>query len=89
MPQGKRLIAPDVKGELRELGPRQIEILGLMAKGYNNKAIANKLSISEKSIENQTNDIYSKLEITSESKNQRVSAVITYLKATGCCKCCE
>lgn len=69
-------------GLLRRLTPRQHEILGLIAQGFTNAAIARRLVLSEKSVENQTNALYRQLGIDSEdtSLHPRVKAVRIYLQ---------
>ncbi len=62
------------------LTPRQQEILGLVSQGYINLAIAEKLNLSRRSVENQLNDIYDKLEIKNKGINPRVKAVLMYLE---------
>ncbi len=74
---------------LKELTPRELEVLSWMAKGYRNNVIAEILCLEPKTIERHINSIYSKLgngtEGTDgvESKHARVHAVMFYLKATG------
>ena len=46
------------------LTPRQREVLALMAEGYNNAAIAEKLVLGLKSVENYVNAIYQELSFT-------------------------
>ena len=62
------------------LTPRQWEILGLVSQGHVNLAIAEKLSLSRRSVENHLNEIYDKLEIKNKSINPRVKAVLMYLE---------
>lgn len=40
------------------LSPSKLEVLKLIAQGYNNTAIASHLNLSAKSVENYINDIY-------------------------------
>ena len=69
---------------LKSLSPRELEIMGWMAKGYKNTAIAEVLSLEIKTVENHINNIFSKLtEFIPDARHQRVAAVISYLKATG------
>ena len=73
---------------LRELSPRELEVLSWMAKGYRNDTIADVLSRDVKTIERHINNIYSKLhneknEDGHDSRHPRVRAALTYLKATG------
>ena len=73
---------PKSGGLLSRLTPRQNEILMLIAQGYTNASIAQKLMLSEKSVENQINTIYQQLDLTREDAavQPRVTAVLTYLR---------
>ena len=63
------------------LTPRQREVLSLMAQGYNNAAIAEKLVLGHKSVENYINAIYQELNIAqSDLIHPRVSAVLNYIQ---------
>lgn len=81
-PQIVRAMQPRTEGRLSRLTPRQLEILGLIAGGYANGAIADQLVLSEKSVENQINIIYQQLEVRGEQSamQPRVTAVLTYLE---------
>ena len=70
------------KGSLTAgLTPRQQEVLTLMAKGYNNAAIAETLVLGTKSVENHINAIYQELTLGRNGPFQpRVQAVLTYIK---------
>ena len=68
---------------LKELTPRELEVLSWMAKGYRNNTIAEILCLEPKTVERHINSIYSKLATSSESRHARVNAVTLYLKATG------
>ncbi|MBX6387468.1 MAG: response regulator transcription factor [Frankia sp.] len=68
---------------LAALTPREREVLGLMAEGRSNAAIANRLFITEKAVGKHTNNIFSKLGLEqSGDDNRRVLAVLAYLNAT-------
>jgi DNA-binding NarL/FixJ family response regulator len=72
------------KSDLSWLTPRESEILGEMAKGKNNAAIAASLQVSERAVEKHTNSIFSKLGLTEERDvNRRVKAVLVYLSDPG------
>lgn len=60
--------------ELERLTPRQEEILGLLARGYVTKEIADKLGISFDTVRFHLKDIYAKLHVRS-----RTEAVVKYL----------
>ncbi|HEX5401000.1 MAG TPA: response regulator transcription factor [Pseudonocardiaceae bacterium] len=65
---------------LRRLTPREHEVLGLMAEGRSNTAIAGKLFVTDKAIAKHTNNIFSKLDLPpSTDDNRRVLAVLAYL----------
>ncbi|RFS83218.1 DNA-binding response regulator [Actinomadura spongiicola] len=67
---------------LQQLTPREREVLGLMAEGRTNAAIAGKLFVTEKAISKHTNSIFAKLGLPqSEDDNRRVLAVLAYLGA--------
>ncbi|SCL45191.1 two component transcriptional regulator, LuxR family [Micromonospora citrea] len=65
---------------LRELTAREREVLGLMAEGRSNAAIAGRLFVTEKAVSKHINSIFSKLGMPpSEDDNRRVLAVLAYL----------
>jgi DNA-binding NarL/FixJ family response regulator len=64
------------------LTPRESEVLGLMAEGRSNAAIASALFVTEKAVSKHTNSIFAKLDLPpSEDDNRRVMAVLTYLSS--------
>ena len=68
---------------LGALTKRQLEVLSLMAKGYNNAAIARALVLEEKSVENHINAIFGQLSLSRDnSAHPRVKAVLLYLQET-------
>jgi DNA-binding NarL/FixJ family response regulator len=65
---------------LATLTPREREVLGLMAEGRSNAAIAARMFITEKAVSKHTNNIFSRLGLPpSEDDNRRVLAVLAYL----------
>jgi DNA-binding NarL/FixJ family response regulator len=67
---------------LRELTPREREVLGHMAEGRSNAAIASRLFVTEKAVGKHTNNIFSKLGLPpSADDNRRVLAVLAYLSS--------
>jgi DNA-binding NarL/FixJ family response regulator len=65
---------------LSTLTPREREVLGLMAEGRSNGAIAARLFITEKAVSKHTNNIFARLGLPqSEDDNRRVLAVLAYL----------
>jgi DNA-binding NarL/FixJ family response regulator len=72
------------KSPLEYLTPREREILGEMAQGKSNAAIAATLVLSERAVEKHINSIFSKLHLGEEPDlNRRVTAVLMYLGAGG------
>jgi DNA-binding NarL/FixJ family response regulator len=70
--------------ELDRLTPRELEVLGEMATGRSNAAIAAHLVLSERAVEKHTNSIFSKLGLSEERDlNRRVKAVLLYLADRG------
>lgn len=69
---------------LRDLTPRELEVLREMAQGKSNAAVAASLSLSESSVEKYTNVIFSKLGLGEEpALHRRVAAVIAFLREQG------
>jgi DNA-binding NarL/FixJ family response regulator len=67
---------------LAELTPREREVLGLMAEGRSNHAIAEELVVTERAVEKHVTGIFSKLGLgATPEDHRRVLAVLTYLKA--------
>ncbi|MBL7119336.1 MAG: response regulator transcription factor [Dehalococcoidia bacterium] len=63
------------------LTPRQQEVLELLAQGYSNAAIAQRLTLSQKSVETYINAIYQGLHLSNEPDiHARVKATILYLE---------
>ncbi|WP_428955108.1 LuxR C-terminal-related transcriptional regulator [Streptomyces sp. cg35] len=62
------------------LTPRELEVLGLMAQGRSNAAIAAELVVTERAIAKHTSNIFAKLGLpVSDDDNRRVLAVLAYL----------
>jgi DNA-binding NarL/FixJ family response regulator len=69
-------------GPLDVLTPREREVLGQMAEGRSNGAIAAKLFVTEKAVSKHINNIFTKLGLPqSDDDNRRVLAVLAYLDA--------
>jgi DNA-binding NarL/FixJ family response regulator len=67
---------------LDELTPREREVLGLMAEGRSNNAIAEQLIVTERAVEKHVTSIFSKLGLTPASEDhRRVLAVLAFLRA--------
>jgi DNA-binding NarL/FixJ family response regulator len=68
------------KAPLDFLTPRELEVLGEIAQGKSNAAVAKSLVLSERAIEKHINSIFSKLNLSEERDvNRRVAAVLMYL----------
>ena len=89
---GGSVIDPEVVGRLLgrqrrhsaldELTPREREILGLMAEGRSNQAIADRLVLELKTVEGHVRAIFSKLGLEpAPEDHRRVLAVLAYLRA--------
>jgi DNA-binding NarL/FixJ family response regulator len=71
-------------GPLAELTERERDVLALMAEGRSNRAIAEQLYLSPKTVEGHVGQIFLKLGIReSPSEHRRVVAVLAFLRATG------
>lgn len=71
-----------VKGPLDDLSEREREVLALMAEGRSNVAIAERLFVTEKTVEAHIASVFSKLELVpAADDHRRVLAVLTYLRA--------
>lgn len=69
---------------LDQLTPREREVLGEMAQGKNNAAIASSLVLTERAIERHINAIFSKLALSAEKDvHRRVKAVLMFLSQAG------
>jgi DNA-binding NarL/FixJ family response regulator len=70
---------PDPRAELTE---REREVLALMAEGRSNRAIADRLFVTSKTVEAHTASIFSKLELLpAPDDHRRVLAVLAFLEA--------
>lgn len=66
---------------VRRLTPREREVLGLIAEGSSNGAIARRLVVSEGAVEKHTQRIFAKLGLTQdEDQHRRVMATLAYLR---------
>ena len=90
--QGGTAVDPEVVSQLLArtrrqqpigaLSPREREVLGLMAEGRSNAAIAEKLVITQRAVEKHVKNIFQKLRLApADSDHRRVLAVLRYLEA--------
>jgi DNA-binding NarL/FixJ family response regulator len=88
---GATVLDPEVVGQLfvrrrrddplRSLTPREREVLGLMAEGRSNTAIARKMVVTEGAVEKHVRNIFTKLDLPpDEEQHRRVLAVLAYLQ---------
>ena len=65
---------------LARLSAREREVLGLMAEGRSNSAIAQRLFVTEKAVSKHSTSIFTKLDLApSDDDNRRVLAVLAFL----------
>lgn len=92
--EGGSVLDPEVVGlmmgrrtaqdPLAELTAREREVLGLMAEGRTNRAVAGALHLSERAVERHVTAIFGKLDLeTTGDDHRRVLAVLRYLDAVG------
>jgi DNA-binding NarL/FixJ family response regulator len=90
--QGGTAIDPEVVSQLlartrlqeplADLTPREREVLGLMAEGRTNGAIAARLVITERAVEKHVKSIFQKLRLPpADTNHRRVLAVLRFLEA--------
>jgi len=80
-----QLVGQRRKGDtpLEHLTERELEVLALMAEGRSNRAIADRLYITEHTVEKHVKNIFATLRLPqSEDDHRRVLAVVTFLNAT-------
>jgi DNA-binding NarL/FixJ family response regulator len=66
------------RGEMVRLSPRETELLTLLAKGYSNKEIADKLSLTLETIQSYLKSVYKKMHVHS-----RAEAAAKYMSSHG------
>jgi DNA-binding NarL/FixJ family response regulator len=88
---GGTVLDPEVVGQLlvrrrrddplRNLTPREREVLELMAEGMSNTAIARKMVVTDGAVEKHVRNIFTKLDLhQDEEQHRRVLAVLAYLQ---------
>jgi DNA-binding NarL/FixJ family response regulator len=89
--RGLVVLDPEVVASLRpkqgsllaRLTPAQRHVLELLAQGYSNAAIGQRLTLTEKSVETYIHTIYQQLELVSlQDINARVRATLIYLQGS-------
>jgi DNA-binding NarL/FixJ family response regulator len=89
---GATVLDPEVVGQLlvrrrrddplRNLTPREREVLGLMAEGRSNTAIARKMVVTDGAVEKHVRNIFTKLDLPpDDEQHRRVLAVLAYLQS--------
>jgi DNA-binding NarL/FixJ family response regulator len=74
----------ETSSALRGLTERELEVLGEIATGRSNAAVAKALYMSERAVEKHVGSVFQKLGLATEADtNRRVMAVLAYLEATG------
>ena len=72
-------VRPTSHSRLANLTPRQLEVLTYIAQGYNNSAIAAKMNLGEKTVQNYNNAIFQELRLSGETAvHARVRAALIY-----------
>ena len=67
---------------LTELTPRESEVLGLVAEGLSNGAIASRLFVTERTVEAHVKQVFQKLGLAVRPEShRRVLAVLAYLRS--------
>jgi DNA-binding NarL/FixJ family response regulator len=75
-----QLVVRRGRDPIEALTPREREVLGLMAEGRSNTAIARALVVSEGAVEKHVRSIFTKLDLPpDEEQHRRVLAVLAYL----------
>src|ERR1700729_455555 len=72
------------RNDLDELTPRELGVLRLLAEGRSNRAIADALVVTLKTLEGHISQIFLKLGLREAAdEHRRVAAVLAYLRQTG------
>jgi DNA-binding NarL/FixJ family response regulator len=74
------LAGPDAAGPVGSLSPRERAVLELVTEGRSNKAIAERLEISQRAVQKHVSAIFDKLGIPAgEDDDRRILAVLAYM----------
>jgi DNA-binding NarL/FixJ family response regulator len=77
----KLLADPRGEGPLSMLTPREREVLELVAEGRTNKAIAERLTVTERAVTKHVTSIFAKLDLPpSDDDHRRILAVLAFLR---------
>jgi DNA-binding NarL/FixJ family response regulator len=80
-PEVVESLQPERGSSAAKLTPRHRQVLELIAQGFNNTSIAQRLTLTEKSVETYINAIYQVLQIPGEEGvHSRVKATLVYLE---------
>jgi DNA-binding NarL/FixJ family response regulator len=75
------LADPEAASPLRSLSPREREVLELIAEGRRNKAIGERLAISQHAVQKHVSAIFTKLGLPAgEDDDRRILAVLAYVR---------
>jgi DNA-binding NarL/FixJ family response regulator len=74
---------PRQAGALDRLSEREREVLGLIAEGLSNQAIAAELSVTERTVEAHVSHVFTKLGLVEDpTAHRRVQAVLAFLRGS-------
>jgi DNA-binding NarL/FixJ family response regulator len=74
------LAKPSASSMVNRLTPREREVLAELASGGNNRAVAQRLVLSQRAVEKHINSIFAKLGLTGDDTvDRRVKAVLMFL----------
>jgi DNA-binding NarL/FixJ family response regulator len=78
------LLAAREDGALASVTPREREVLQLLAEGRSNKAIAERLVVTERAVQKHVTSIFTKFALPpDEDDNRRILLVLAYLEAAA------
>jgi DNA-binding NarL/FixJ family response regulator len=67
---------------MHDLTPREREVMELVAEGRSNKAIGERLVITERAVQKHVSSIFAKLDLPpSEDDHRRILAVLAYVRS--------